>query len=263
MGPFELIDLIGLDVNLSVARSFYSQGGEPERWRPSAIQERMVGEGLLGRKSGARLLRVRRRAAPRGRSRPGHRCADARPGRAGEDRPGRRGDPPPPLRPDRQRGGLRARRGGRLPGRHGHRDAARLQLAARPAGADRADRPRAARRACSKGCASNTATPTVPAPGASGLPEPEHRLVDVAPAPVLARLGRADQRVSRSRGYAPWRACLRSCRSSRCGRTPGTSADAPSCIPSFRHSSQPAISPGGSKYSTESICVQVGIRIRP
>jgi 3-hydroxybutyryl-CoA dehydrogenase len=52
MGPFELIDLIGLDVNLSVARSFYRQGGEPERWRPSAIQERMVGEGLLGRKSG-------------------------------------------------------------------------------------------------------------------------------------------------------------------------------------------------------------------
>lgn len=52
MGPFELIDLIGLDVNLSVARSFYSQGGEPERWRPSAIQERLVGEGHLGRKSG-------------------------------------------------------------------------------------------------------------------------------------------------------------------------------------------------------------------
>jgi 3-hydroxybutyryl-CoA dehydrogenase len=52
MGPFELIDLIGLDVNLSVARSFYSQGGEPERWRPSAIQEQMVGEGKLGRKSG-------------------------------------------------------------------------------------------------------------------------------------------------------------------------------------------------------------------
>ena len=51
MGPFELIDLIGLDVNLSVARSFYAQGGEPERWRPSPIQERMVGEGNLGRKS--------------------------------------------------------------------------------------------------------------------------------------------------------------------------------------------------------------------
>jgi 3-hydroxybutyryl-CoA dehydrogenase len=52
MGPFELIDLIGLDVNLSVARSFYRQGGEPERWRPSEIQERMVEEGRLGRKSG-------------------------------------------------------------------------------------------------------------------------------------------------------------------------------------------------------------------
>jgi 3-hydroxybutyryl-CoA dehydrogenase len=52
MGPFELLDLIGLDVNLSVARSFYAQGGEPARWRPSPIQERMVGKGLLGRKSG-------------------------------------------------------------------------------------------------------------------------------------------------------------------------------------------------------------------
>jgi 3-hydroxybutyryl-CoA dehydrogenase len=52
MGPFELIDLIGLDVNLSVARSFYAQGGEPERWRPSPIQEQLVGEGHLGRKSG-------------------------------------------------------------------------------------------------------------------------------------------------------------------------------------------------------------------
>jgi 3-hydroxybutyryl-CoA dehydrogenase len=52
MGPFELIDLIGLDVNLSVARSFYAQGGEPERWRPSPIQERLVAEARLGRKSG-------------------------------------------------------------------------------------------------------------------------------------------------------------------------------------------------------------------
>jgi len=52
MGPFELIDLIGLDVNLSVARSFYAQGGEPERWRPSPIQEELVAAGRLGRKSG-------------------------------------------------------------------------------------------------------------------------------------------------------------------------------------------------------------------
>lgn len=53
MGPFELLDLIGLDVNLSVARSFYEQGGRPERWRPSEIQETMVAEGRLGRKSGS------------------------------------------------------------------------------------------------------------------------------------------------------------------------------------------------------------------
>jgi 3-hydroxybutyryl-CoA dehydrogenase len=52
MGPFELLDLIGLDVNLTIARSFYAQGGEPERWRPSPIQERLVAEGKLGRKSG-------------------------------------------------------------------------------------------------------------------------------------------------------------------------------------------------------------------
>jgi 3-hydroxybutyryl-CoA dehydrogenase len=52
MGPFELLDLIGLDVNLEIARSFFAQGGEPERWRPSPIQEKLVAEGRLGRKSG-------------------------------------------------------------------------------------------------------------------------------------------------------------------------------------------------------------------
>jgi 3-hydroxybutyryl-CoA dehydrogenase len=51
MGPFELIDLIGVDVNLEVARSFFSQRPEP-RWQPSALQERMVAAGRLGRKAG-------------------------------------------------------------------------------------------------------------------------------------------------------------------------------------------------------------------
>ncbi|HVD86631.1 MAG TPA: 3-hydroxyacyl-CoA dehydrogenase NAD-binding domain-containing protein [Solirubrobacterales bacterium] len=51
MGPFELLDLIGLDVNLEIARSFFAQGGEVERWRPSPIQEQLVAEGKLGRKS--------------------------------------------------------------------------------------------------------------------------------------------------------------------------------------------------------------------
>jgi len=57
MGPFELLDLIGLDVNLKVARSFFEQGAEPERWRPSPIQERMVAEGRLGRKTEAGFYR--------------------------------------------------------------------------------------------------------------------------------------------------------------------------------------------------------------
>jgi 3-hydroxybutyryl-CoA dehydrogenase len=52
MGPFELMDLIGLDVSLAVSRSFYSQSfGEP-RWKPSPAQVRTVGSGRFGRKSG-------------------------------------------------------------------------------------------------------------------------------------------------------------------------------------------------------------------
>ena len=52
MGPFELMDLVGIDVGLEVARSFHSQSfGEP-RWRPSPMQERLVAAGRLGRKSG-------------------------------------------------------------------------------------------------------------------------------------------------------------------------------------------------------------------
>jgi 3-hydroxybutyryl-CoA dehydrogenase len=52
MGPFELMDLIGVDVNFAVARSFYEQSfGEP-RWRPHPIQARMVAAGRLGRKIG-------------------------------------------------------------------------------------------------------------------------------------------------------------------------------------------------------------------
>jgi 3-hydroxybutyryl-CoA dehydrogenase len=52
MGPFELMDLIGIDVNLNVARSFFEQRPEP-RWEPHPIQERLVAEGRLGRKTGA------------------------------------------------------------------------------------------------------------------------------------------------------------------------------------------------------------------
>ncbi len=53
MGPFELMDLIGLDVNLQAAQSMYdSSYGEP-RYRPQPIQRRFVETGRLGRKTGA------------------------------------------------------------------------------------------------------------------------------------------------------------------------------------------------------------------
>jgi 3-hydroxybutyryl-CoA dehydrogenase len=91
MGPFELMDLIGIDVNLEVARSFYEQSfGEP-RWRPHPLQERMVSSGRLGRKSGhgwyeygdgpyrpddPQPLERRASASATGRSKP--RCAGSR-----------------------------------------------------------------------------------------------------------------------------------------------------------------------------------------
>lgn len=52
MGPFELMDLIGLDINLSVTQSMHDQFfGEP-RYRPHPIQKRMVDSGMLGKKTG-------------------------------------------------------------------------------------------------------------------------------------------------------------------------------------------------------------------
>ena len=52
MGPFELMDLVGVDVGLDVSRSFYEQSfGEP-RWRPSPITARTVAAGRVGRKAG-------------------------------------------------------------------------------------------------------------------------------------------------------------------------------------------------------------------
>jgi 3-hydroxybutyryl-CoA dehydrogenase len=52
MGPFELMDLVGIDVGLAVAKSFLELSfGEP-RWRPSPLAARMVAAGRLGRKTG-------------------------------------------------------------------------------------------------------------------------------------------------------------------------------------------------------------------
>lgn len=52
MGPFELMDLIGIDVNFAVSRSVYEAFFQDPRFRPHPIQQRMVESGLLGRKTG-------------------------------------------------------------------------------------------------------------------------------------------------------------------------------------------------------------------
>jgi 3-hydroxybutyryl-CoA dehydrogenase len=52
MGPFELMDFIGLDVNLATSESVYERT-QAARFEPLELQRRMVAEGLLGRKSGA------------------------------------------------------------------------------------------------------------------------------------------------------------------------------------------------------------------
>jgi 3-hydroxybutyryl-CoA dehydrogenase len=52
MGPFELSDLVGVDVGFDVSKSFYEQSfGEP-RWRPSGIPVKLIAAGRNGRKSG-------------------------------------------------------------------------------------------------------------------------------------------------------------------------------------------------------------------
>jgi 3-hydroxybutyryl-CoA dehydrogenase len=52
MGPFELMDMIGIDVNLAAAGAVWEGLGRPDRLRPSPIQERLVDAGRLGRKAG-------------------------------------------------------------------------------------------------------------------------------------------------------------------------------------------------------------------
>jgi 3-hydroxybutyryl-CoA dehydrogenase len=53
MGPFELMDLIGNDVNYAVTKSVFEAFYYDPRYRPSLIQRRMVEAGRLGRKTGA------------------------------------------------------------------------------------------------------------------------------------------------------------------------------------------------------------------
>jgi 3-hydroxybutyryl-CoA dehydrogenase len=52
MGPFELMDLIGVDVNFSVTSSMFNAFHQDPKFRPSRIQQQKVNAGHHGRKSG-------------------------------------------------------------------------------------------------------------------------------------------------------------------------------------------------------------------
>jgi len=66
MGPFALMDLIGVDVNLAAARGLFEGFGRAARFRPSPIQEELVAAGALGRKAGHGFYRYQdgRRVGP-------------------------------------------------------------------------------------------------------------------------------------------------------------------------------------------------------
>ncbi|NOS92795.1 MAG: 3-hydroxybutyryl-CoA dehydrogenase [Cyclobacteriaceae bacterium] len=52
MGPFELMDLIGIDINFAVTSSLYHSFFQDSKFRPSRIQQQKVLAGHLGRKTG-------------------------------------------------------------------------------------------------------------------------------------------------------------------------------------------------------------------
>jgi len=52
MGPFKLMDLIGMDINLAVSQSMYEAFDKAERFTPSSIQINKVAKGELGKKTG-------------------------------------------------------------------------------------------------------------------------------------------------------------------------------------------------------------------
>jgi 3-hydroxybutyryl-CoA dehydrogenase len=63
MGPFELMDFIGNDVNFAVTRTMFETSFWEPRYRPSLTQQRLVEAGFFGRKSGRGHYRYEHGAA--------------------------------------------------------------------------------------------------------------------------------------------------------------------------------------------------------
>lgn len=64
MGPCELTDLIGQDVNAAVTRSVWEAFGRDPRFEPSSFQNALVAEGRLGRKTGRGINEADARPEP-------------------------------------------------------------------------------------------------------------------------------------------------------------------------------------------------------
>lgn len=53
MGPFRLMDLIGIDINLTVSESLYNAFNKASRFEPSMLQREKAQNNLLGKKTGS------------------------------------------------------------------------------------------------------------------------------------------------------------------------------------------------------------------
>ncbi len=66
MGPFELMDLIGIEVNLAVTKTVWEATFHEPRYRPHTIQARLAEAGMHGRKTGQGFYRYDESGAPLG-----------------------------------------------------------------------------------------------------------------------------------------------------------------------------------------------------
>ena len=161
-GPFEHIDLIGLDVNLATSRAVFAGLGSPERLAPSPLQERLVAARRLGRKRGVGFYEYDA-GGHLVRPGPGLRTTRWQARRAAAV--GDRGPHPPVAR---ERGVPRDRRRGR-PGRPDRRRAVhgrRPSTGSRGVGDGPRPRPRRGRAARSRDCGRSRATRRPPRPRA-------------------------------------------------------------------------------------------------